>query len=149
MDTFDALADVGVNFEKKASGMSADAQFINFRPTTGMDPMQRMCNKARFGRLSSTIKRTINLRKLLRESLLPLLWHRISATITGIVSAKRIDSGVQGRKTSTASDLIITSVQGNKIIHLLTSLADSLSHTWCATSQFASGAHVGENQCCI
>ncbi|KAI0559189.1 photosystem II protein Psb27 [Gracilaria domingensis] len=94
--------------------------------------------------LSSARKCAINLGKLLRQPLLPLLRNGVTAAVGRVMPAQRVDGRVQRGEAGASGHLVIPSVQGHKIIHLLARLADLLGHAGCAATQVARGAHVAQ-----
>lgn len=87
-----------------------------------MCPIYESCDAwgAKGGRatdLSAASEGAIDLAELLTKPLLALLRHWVLITVTSVVTAERIDGGVQRIKRSRAGNFVVTTIKRHKIVH--------------------------------
>ena len=62
------------------------------------------------------------------------------------MSTEGVNSSIEGRKAGTSGNLIIPSIEGDKIVHLPSCFADGFGHVRGTTDEIAGRTHVSKDQ---
>mmetsp|Transcript_16484 Transcript_16484/g.67780 ORF Transcript_16484/g.67780 Transcript_16484/m.67780 type:complete len:206 (-) Transcript_16484:352-969(-) len=89
--------------------------------------------------LAAPLQGFVDFCKLLRQSLLALLGDWVVVSIGRVVSAERVDRGVEGVERCRSIDVVVPSISCYKVVHFLSHIGNDVAHPG---SSLLKAAHV-------